>query len=145
MKKYFFLVGILLSASSYGQCVECNSLEEALKQPLLVKSLTINSGMHNLMLENFPTSILKLVNLETLLLTDHHITSIPEAIGDLKHLKVLSFGGCRLSKLPDNIYSLKNLQELILFDNRFSEAYVSKIKSTCKKLLPSVKLMIDLN
>lgn len=138
-------MGLLLSATSYGQCVKCTSLEEALKQPLMVKSLSINSGMHNMMLENFPKSILKLVNLETLLLTDHHIVSIPESIGELKQLKVLSFGGCRLTKLPNSIYSLSHLQELILFDNRFSEKYVSEIKSTCEKLIPRVKLLIDLN
>ncbi len=145
MKKYLFLVGLFIATSSFGQCVKCTSIEEALKQPLLVKSLTINSGMHHLMLENFPTSILKLVNLETLLITDHHIATIPDAIGNLKQLKVLSFGGCRLTKLPESIYSLQHLQELILFDNQFSETYVTEIKSSCKKLLPSVKLMIDLN
>lgn len=134
---------VLGSATGYGQCVNCNSLDEALKKPENVKSLKINAYQNEITLDSLTASIGKLINVEIIYLTDHNITSIPKEIGDLKKLKELSFSGCHLTEIPDEIFLLKNLKELILLDNEFTEEYIQKFKTQFSKELPGAKLMIS--
>jgi hypothetical protein len=150
MKSLLIIALLALSCPSFSQpgpgqgCVKCHSFEEAAKEPEKVLTIMINSYLHGITLKEVPDSIKIFVNLEKLYLTDHGLTSVPKVIGSLSKLKVLSFGGNELEKLPEEIFELKNLEELILFNNKFSEEYKRELRKKCKEKLPNTKLMIDL-
>ncbi|MBK7763025.1 MAG: leucine-rich repeat domain-containing protein [Bacteroidetes bacterium] len=147
MKLLGYLFGFLLllccTSSSNAQCQDCNSLDEALKDPLNVKSIKINATMHGIHLDSIPIAIAQCKNLKILYLSDHQFTSIPKEIGELQKLKELSLAGSKLSKLPDEIFTLKQLSEIILFDNNFSEEYKELLRNRFKKDMPKTKLLMD--
>ncbi|MCW4467990.1 hypothetical protein OGH69_03350 [Flavobacterium sp. MFBS3-15] len=143
MKSLFIAAAFALSIASYGQCIKCSSIEEALKDPAKVKSISINPNVGGEYLEEIPADIKLFINLEELMLTDHGLMAVPKEIGTLAKLKTLSLAGNALEELPEEIFQLKNLKELILFDNAFSEEYLQELKEKTKKELPKVKLMTD--
>lgn len=147
MKLFHYLFCALLlfisTLESNAQCEDCNSLDEALKEPLKVKTIKINANMHGIRLDSIPVAIAQCKNLKILYLSDHHFTSIPKEIAELQKLKELSLAGSKCTQLPDEIFSLKQLNEIILFDNNFSEAYKEELKARFKKELPKTKLMMD--
>ncbi|CAI0453378.1 unnamed protein product [Linum tenue] len=57
---------------------------------------------------------LKLTRLRVLSLSGYRMTRLPDAIGDLKHLRYLNFSLAVFHKLPDSLCSLYNLEILIL-------------------------------
>lgn len=142
MKKLLLSIVCPFALNAYSQCADCNSFEEALKKPEIVKSITINPFLHKITLDSIPRSIESFINLEGLFLTDHNIHSIPDEVGKLSKLKELCFGGCKLTEIPDAIFSLKNLKELILFDNPFPDNYKKKLGEKLKKELPGTKIRL---
>lgn len=143
MKSIFAIAAFSLSVSSFGQCIKCESFEEALKDPAKVKSISINPNTGGDFLEEIPASISKFTNLEELYLSDHGLAAIPKEIGSLKKLKVLGLAGNSLEKLPEELFSLTQLKELILFDNAFSEEYLEELQKKVKQKMPKTKLMTD--
>lgn len=133
---------VLLTITSFSQCVKCKSIEEAQKNPTIVKSIQINPFLGG-MLNEVPVSIGVFVNLEELYLSDLKLKKIPKEIGKLKKLKRLSFAGNNLKELPEEIFQLQNLKEIILLDNEFTEAYKLKLKRDVKSKLPRTQLLID--
>jgi Leucine rich repeat len=142
MKKILPLIICLFAIKSFSQCSSCNSFEEALKKPEMVKSIIINAFIHKITLDSIPRSIGSFINLEILFLTDQNIHSIPNEIGKLSKLKELSFGGCKLSVIPDILFSLKNLKELILSDNPFTDSYKKALEINLKKEMPKTKILL---
>ncbi len=143
MKNILLILFILLSFNSFGQCTDCNSFENALKNPKEVKSIKINPWQHGITLDKVPVSIKKFVNAEIIYLAGHNFTTIPKEIGNLKKLKELSFAQCKLTQLPEQIFELKNLKELILLNNQFSKEYIIKIKEKFKTKMPNTKVLIS--
>jgi Leucine-rich repeat (LRR) protein len=128
---------------TFAQCVDCNSFEEALKNPEQVKTLKINSLMQDITLDSVPVTIGRLVNVEILYLSDHNFSTVPKEIGNLTKLKELSFSGSKLTSLPDEIFQLKNLNELLLLNNSFTDEYKATLKERFKKELPATMLLIN--
>lgn len=143
MKQFAALLLFLLPIISFGQCVKCESLDEADKDPAKVISIKINPHTTDITLEEFPADIAKYVNLEVLYLSDHGFTSVSKEIGKLSKLKSLSLAGNELESLPEEIFELKSLEELILFANNFSDDYKAQLKKKFKEKLPKATLMID--
>ena len=141
MKSIIFTLILLCTSSIYAQCVDCNSLEEALKEPTKVKTLKINGFMHEA-LEEVPASIGELVNLEILYLTDHEFTTIPKEIGQLKALKEISLSGTQITELPEEFFGLSNLKEVLLMNTAMEEEYKSELKAKFKEKLPKTMTMI---
>jgi Leucine Rich Repeat (LRR) protein len=143
MKKLALVLLLLVPIITFGQCVKCQSFEEADKDPAKVISIKINPNLTDITLEEIPATIAKYINLEVLYLTDHGFTSVTKEIGSLSKLKSLSLAGNELESLPEEIFQLKGLEELILFGNNFSDNYKAQLKKKLKEKLPNAKLMID--
>lgn len=141
MKSFIFSLILLFSSSIYAQCVDCNSLEEALKDPTKVKTLKVNGYMHESM-EEIPPSIGELVNLEILYLTDQEFTAIPVEIGQLKNLKEISFSGTQITAVPEEIFGLTNLKEVLLMNTAMEDEYKKELKALFKEKLPKTMTMI---
>jgi hypothetical protein len=71
-------------------------------------------------LTELPDSIGNLSNLQVLSLHLNKLTGLPNTIGNLINLQVLKLGRNKLAGLPDSIGNLVNLQELWLDDNRLT-------------------------
>lgn len=68
-----------------------------------------------------PDSICELTNLTHLGITDNNLVSIPENISNLKKLEFISFSGNFLTSIPKGIWELKSLKELFIHNNLISE------------------------
>jgi len=121
-------------------CKECNTLRDALAKPEMVESLIISTYMRGTNLDNLPSSIGQLTNLKILYLTGHSFTTVPKEIGNLQKLEELSFAECQLVRLPKEIFNLKNLKELLLYEHKFSKAYVKELKNQFKTRMPNTKV-----
>ena len=143
MKKTLLTLSVIWSVDSFGQCTNCSSFEEALKEPENVKTLKMNPWQHKITLDSLPPAIGKFVNVETIHLTGHNFEAIPKEIGNLKNLRELSFAECKLKELPDEIFLLENLREIILLNNEFPEEYKRELKTRFKQELPKTKLVIN--
>jgi len=143
MKKNLTALFFLFCHSTYSQCVNCNSLKEALKKPEIVKSLEINAEAHKIYFDSFPKEVFVLTNLEKLSLSDENLYIIPPEIGKLKKLKQISFPHCRLERLPDEIFTLKNLTVINLLTNNFPHDYLKELKAKFQKYLPKTLVLIS--
>ena len=140
---FIALFNILLVFQFQAQCTECDSFEEALKDPRQVEELKMNGSRINAVaLDKIPDAIGEMVNLKILYLSDFNFTSVPREIKHLKKVKEISFAGCNLTSLPDEIYELKKLREIILFGNDFSDEAIQNIKKRFQKELPKTRVMI---
>ncbi len=72
-------------------------------------------------LYTLPQSIGSLINLKVLNLEGNKIKIIPKSIDTLKSLETLNISKNQLQKLPDSILSLSSLQELNLDSNKLKE------------------------
>ena len=144
MKCFFIILfNILLIFQLQAQCSDCDSFEEALKDPRQVEELKMNGTMINAVpLDKIPDAIGEMVNLKILYLSDFNFTTIPPEIKNLKKVKEISFAGCKLTSLPDEIYELEKLREIILLGNDFSEETVQNIKMRFQKELPKTNVLI---
>ena len=143
MKKILLATIFLSSFSSFAQCIKCNSLEKALVNPKIVKSLEINAIAHKISFDSFPTKIFLLVNLEELFLSDMSLNEIPAEIGQLKKLKSIGFVHCNLTGIPDEIFGLKQLKRVNLATNRFSLENLKDWKIKFRKNIPNADVFIS--
>lgn len=67
-------------------------------------------------LRSVPDQVLSMPWLRRLILDDNPIETLPEGIGALSELEVLSVAHCRLELLPDGLGRLTNLRELDISD-----------------------------
>ncbi|KAJ4846009.1 hypothetical protein Tsubulata_019554, partial [Turnera subulata] len=66
-------------------------------------------------LERLPTNVTTLCKLQTLMVEDcQRLTTLPESIGNLKHLRHLSLARASMRLLPDSVEKLKDLRYLDL-------------------------------
>lgn len=83
----------------------------------------------------FPPDISKLNKLRYLDLTDSYLSNI-DNLTSLKNLNHLLLYGCGLSKLPDNIGELTNLKFIGLVGNNLDSAEINRVK----KALPNCEV-----
>lgn len=89
-----------------------NNLDSALKTPDNVRILDLKKKR----LKEFPIEILKLNNLEKLILSRNSISFVPCEITNLKKLKYLDLSSNNIDALPNEM-SLMKIDSLILWDN----------------------------
>lgn len=89
-----------------------------------------------------PKDIGKLVNLKTLVWDSSSIgfEGIPQTIGNLKSLEVLTLKENRITTIPDSIGNLKSLRELNLYKNR-----LSSLPQSIGNLQTLLKINLDKN
>ena len=143
MKFLITSIFISFSITASAQCVDCNSLEEALKDPKKVKSLKVNPWQHGISMDELPASIGELENIEVLFLTGQAFHSIPPEIAKLKKLRELGFAESELTSIPDDLFELTQLKELILLNTTLSEEYKEKIRPILKEKLPKTKVFLN--
>ena len=79
-------------------------------------------------LVEFPQSILKLTNLESLRLRWNKIYQIPEEFSQLENLKYLDLGSNKLTEFPTAIFTLLKLETLNLDQNFILEVFILNSK-----------------
>jgi Leucine-rich repeat (LRR) protein len=147
----FLIIILILSFNSFGQTPTdktFESIEDALINPSIVKTLyLIDKNLNHL-----STDILKLYNLEKIVLdenpklnleetfyilgkfeklkylslSDNKLVTVPENIEHLNHLEELDLDGNEISILPKSIKKLKKLKSLHLFDNKLTSLNFEK-------------------
>lgn len=142
MKTTWLAAISLVSTFTFGQCIKCTSMEEAMKDPEKVISIKLNPYGDNAT-DEVPETIGNFPSLKELLITDMELGFVPKGIGKLSTLRVLGLAGNNLETLPEEIFQLKNLEELILFSNAFPEDYKAKLEKKVKEQLPKTILRID--
>jgi GTPase SAR1 family protein len=101
-------------------------MEEGLEAIIKKHIKRVKSGftktidLYHLKLEEFPSSILELDNLEELNISKCSIGEIPEEIGRMKSLKILNLRNNNLSCLPDALGELNNLRSLNISNNNLT-------------------------
>jgi Leucine-rich repeat (LRR) protein len=148
------LVACLLACSqnkhNQSKKVISTSLSEALQTPekVTILNLTFSPFKENPEINGLPEAIGTLINLEELIIearfasyppitSEPQITSsgkietLPESIGNLRKLRVLTLQAVGLKALPESFTALKNLQELDISFNEFEfaplEAQLAKL------------------
>ena len=76
--------------------------------------------LYNIGLSSLPDNFGELTNLISLNLANNRLTGLPDSIGELTKLKMLSLVNNNLTELPDSIGRLTNLEELYLRDNKLT-------------------------
>jgi leucine-rich repeat protein SHOC2 len=76
--------------------------------------------LNNCNITTLPESIGKLNNLKVLSLTNNKLTKLPDAICDLTSLRQLDLSENKLTSLPENIDQLTELKELFLANNQLN-------------------------
>ena len=66
----------------------------------------------------------------------HGFDSVPESIGNLKHLKFLDLSGNKIERLPDSLGNLTRLKTLKIKDNPLAPGELDRLKA----LLPGCKI-----
>ncbi len=118
MLKRFFVYSVVIFCfgAIYAQEGYFYSLEQAIKSPDSVKSLTLKRQK----LKEFPMEILQFRNIERLDLSRNSIKEIPKEIQSLKYLHYVNFAQNYLTSLPIQMAELP-LDTLILWDNQIKE------------------------
>ena len=91
-------------------------------------------SLHGNQLVEFPQSILKLMNLESLNLCYNNIFQIPENFSQLQNLKYLNFGSNELTEFSTVLLQLVNLETLCLHSNTILKVFIldSKLQNLIK-------------
>ena len=108
-------VEINYPGSTVGVFISLYGMEEVLKSlPKTITSLHISNTSNNPLNLDLSNEISKFTNLDTLLL-QNVVSSVPESIGNLKNLTILSLIDNKdLKTLPESILNLEDLNFLIL-------------------------------
>lgn len=118
------MVALLLFVAINGCAPKTySSLEEALKTPDQVKSLTL--GWQKLKV--FPQDILRLKNLQRLSLKNNFLSSLPTNINELQQLERLNLANNQFKTLPKDLDKLPKLERLNLVGNPISKAMQAQI------------------
>jgi len=80
----------------------------------------IGLGLYNRNLAKLPESIGNLTSLQVLSLFDNSLTTLPESISDLKSIQRLDLNVNKITTLPESIGNLSSLQELNLYRNNLT-------------------------
>ena len=121
--KLSLFIFLIFTPKSFGQTnteVDFTSMEEALVNPLIVKSLDL-SDKHITQLSN---EIIRLTNLEKINIGSNPGLDLSQAfdlLKQIKGLKELVLSSCKIKTIPDNISQLRNLEDLSLDDNELAE------------------------
>lgn len=78
----------------------------------------INLGLYDYALQELPTEVTQLQNLQILVLSFNHLRALPLKITQLQNLKELYLNSNQLITLPPEIAQLQNLQILVLSFNQ---------------------------
>ena len=118
------------------------SLPEVINKFKNLKQLEIIGGEPKGELRKLPESIGDLVNLELITLSNNKLKDLPESIGKLKNLKFLIIDKNNITKLPNSITNLDStnggeLLRLRIGVESLSPEELEKIKS----LLPTVRIL----
>lgn len=87
-----------------------------------------------------PYEIEELTNLKRIILPGHHLTTLPEAIGNLKKLEWLNLYDNRITSLPEAVGGLKGLRWLFLRDN-----FLERLPSSVGSLKNLIRLNLSNN
>lgn len=71
-------------------------------------------------IQTIPNSIGELYNLEVISLNNTNVFSIPESIGRLSKLRVLNLKNSKITNFPDSFCNLTSLETLDIKGNKFS-------------------------
>ena len=118
----FFIIGLIYTLFSCRQekdtisTIETNQLAIAIKHPSLVISLDL-SNQH---LTEFPKEILKMENLELLILSSNQLTQLPEDLSELKSLKFIELNSNNFHEIPVGLSTLPQLELIDLSENLIS-------------------------
>lgn len=105
------------------------SLEEALKNPDKVESLTL--GWQKLTV--FPKEIFRFKNLKRLNLKNNHLSSLPAKITTLNKLERIDLSNNWFKKLPQGLDKLPKLERLYLMRNPIAK----ELRADIAKKLPN--------
>lgn len=88
-----------------------------------ITGIEVFSNLESVLLENnnlvsLPDSICSLTKLKTIYIPYNQITSLPENMGDLVNLKQLNLNSNKLTDLPDSLFELGSLQSMYLGNNQ---------------------------
>lgn len=109
--------GPLLPPSALKNKRVYTSVAAASQQPDSVYRLNLaNQG-----LKDIPQPVLRMVNLQELILDGNKIKTIPAGIGNLANLQTLSLGNNKIKVLPQEMQNLLNLERFTLPKNRIME------------------------
>ncbi len=122
-----------MDSAAIAALPEITTLEQVLKTPKSVYKLNLQSSG----LLDFPTEILRCMNVQVLDLSRNGLMEVPGDITTLKDLRrlILSVNGLR--KLPSNIGELKKLQFLDISQNQFTVAELERLH----KVLPQTQIV----
>jgi hypothetical protein len=68
----------------------------------------------------FPGNVCQWEGLETLVIVNDRISTLPAGIGRLRKLQALVLSGEKISSLPDEFYSLKELKDVSLYSKKLT-------------------------
>lgn len=97
----------------------CDNISQSLIEISYLKNLK-NLQLHKNKFTEFPTQLLNLVNLETLLLSGNEISSIPNEINRLQNLKEINLQGNKLLQFPIQLLDLPKLEKPMVLGNPFT-------------------------
>ncbi|MEK6932766.1 MAG: hypothetical protein AABW56_03140, partial [Nanoarchaeota archaeon] len=132
-------MNILITESQFKRLIENIIKEETAEQWLqnkwnaqdFIYELFPDQDMDNAYKEYFNDDFTKLH------LYGNNLTTIPESIGNLFNLQILSLYNNKLTTIPESIGNLSQLKLLYLHSNKLSKQEQNKIK----RLLPNTKII----
>lgn len=108
--------------TSFNEITELNFNEDEFKNledlEIKIRYLTPDGIIH--CIKSLPDEICTLKKLESLVIFNQKLETLPINIGNLENLKILDLSLCFISKLPDSFCKLKNLEKLILSDHNLT-------------------------
>jgi len=116
------------------------AIEERLHNSWEYKKYDTELDLSRMGLTKIPDSIgEKMLQLESLMLSENAIQTLPESIGLLNNLKTLYLFYNKLTALPASLYNLKNLQWLGLTGNMISNKTIRELK----RQLPYTRIYLE--
>jgi len=118
MRKTLLLAGLMLTPVVLVRAQSFDSLEQALRSPMVVTTLSLDS--HDRALKHLPPELGLLINLKELNISClEELEDLPVEIGNLKKLEKLIIdngNGCQMNvSIPESIGQLENLKVLRLY------------------------------
>ena len=130
-KRILKIISVLLLFLVVHSCAPktYTSLEEALKNPEKVESLTLGWGK----LTVFPKEIFRFKNLRRLNLKNNHLSTLPAKITELNQLERIDLSNNWFKTLPQGLDKLPRLKRLYLMRNPIPK----ELRAEIAKKLPN--------